>query len=209
MSAYFDCPAGRHDAAGRHRQRPARLTVEHREIDAAALLKGARFVGLPAQDERVRDLASRVDQARERKPVAPLGLQAVVRRALRDGRPGRRRRVSGVDGFPALATAEPGLLMTHCGVFRRRFPLLERTLNRAGRADRLWNIWSPYEPVVVQRLVNAFRSSITSRKQGRTVSGCRFWTIGRGFGTLEAKISHIVGDTECLPRFDSPSRKSS
>jgi len=54
-------------------------------LHAAALLDGTQFVGdLPAQAESVRNFASRVDQARERKPVASLRLQAVVRRLLRD-----------------------------------------------------------------------------------------------------------------------------
>src|SRR6516225_5990020 len=51
-----------HDVPGRHGQRPARISVEGREIYAAALLDGTQFVGdLPAQTESVRDLASRVD----------------------------------------------------------------------------------------------------------------------------------------------------
>jgi len=77
----FDGPAGRHDVPGWHGQRLARIAVEGREIGPAALLDGAQFVaGLPPQAESVRDLASRIAQARERRPIAPLGLQAVVRR---------------------------------------------------------------------------------------------------------------------------------
>jgi len=77
----LDGPAGRHDVPGWHGQRPARIAVEGREIGPAALLDGAQFVaGLPPQAESVRDLASRIAQARERKPIAPLRLQAVVRR---------------------------------------------------------------------------------------------------------------------------------
>jgi hypothetical protein len=49
---------------------------------------------------------------------------------------------------------------------RRRFSLLERMLNRAGRGERLWNIYSPYEPVVVQRLVNVFRVFYNFSKTG-------------------------------------------
>src|SRR6516164_9520636 len=81
----LDHPARCHDVPGRHGQRPARIAVEGREIYAAALLDGTQFVGdLPAQAKSVRDLASRVDQARKRKPVASLRLQAVARRLLRD-----------------------------------------------------------------------------------------------------------------------------
>src|SRR5207302_7299331 len=81
MSAYSMVLPARHDVPGWHGQRPAQIAVEGHEIDLAALLDGAPFVvGLPPQAESVRDLASRIAQARERKPIAPLGLQAVVRR---------------------------------------------------------------------------------------------------------------------------------
>src|SRR4051812_32185356 len=81
MLAYSMVLPARHDVPGWHGQRPARIAVEGHEIDLAALLDGAPFVvGLPPQAESVRDLASRIAQARERKPIAPLGLQAVVRR---------------------------------------------------------------------------------------------------------------------------------
>lgn len=84
MSAYSIIPPD----ATTHRAgmvSPARFAVEGREIYAAALLGSTQFIGeLPAQAESVRDLASRVDQARERQPVALLGLEAVVRRLMRD-----------------------------------------------------------------------------------------------------------------------------
>jgi hypothetical protein len=35
---------------------------------------------------------------------------------------------------------------------RHRFSLLERVLNTASRVDWIWNIYSPYNPVVIQRL---------------------------------------------------------
>src|SRR5690348_1559304 len=44
-----------------------------------SLPDGAQFVGgSPAQAGCLRDLAARVDQARERKPVSPLGLSRLL-----------------------------------------------------------------------------------------------------------------------------------
>jgi hypothetical protein len=49
---------------------------------------------------------------------------------------------------------------------RRRYSLLERTLNSASSVDRIWNIYSPYNPVVIQRLVNIPRL-LQLRQAGR------------------------------------------
>jgi transposase-like protein len=49
---------------------------------------------------------------------------------------------------------------------RRRFSLLERMLNRAGSTERIWNIYSPYNPVVVQRLLNIYRVFYNYAKPG-------------------------------------------
>lgn len=50
---------------------------------------------------------------------------------------------------------------------RRRFSLLERMLNRAGQGDRVWNIYSPYNPIVIQRLLNIYRVFYNFSKPGK------------------------------------------
>jgi hypothetical protein len=50
---------------------------------------------------------------------------------------------------------------------RRRYSLLERTLNSASRVDRIWNIYSPYNPVVIQRLLNIYRVFLQLCQEGR------------------------------------------
>jgi hypothetical protein len=49
---------------------------------------------------------------------------------------------------------------------RRRYSLLERTLNSASRVDRIWNIYSLYNPVVIQRLLNIYRVFYNYAKKG-------------------------------------------
>jgi transposase-like protein len=49
---------------------------------------------------------------------------------------------------------------------RRRFSLLERMLNRAGKGERVWNIYSPYNPAVIQRMLNIYRVFYNFSKRG-------------------------------------------
>ncbi|MGH6999879.1 MAG: hypothetical protein ACREEA_00005, partial [Stellaceae bacterium] len=50
---------------------------------------------------------------------------------------------------------------------RRRFSLLERMLNRASQSERVWNIYSPYNPVVIQRMLNIYRVFYNFSKVGK------------------------------------------
>jgi hypothetical protein len=79
---------------------------------------------------------------------------------------------------------------------RRRYSLLERTLNSASRVDRIWNIYSPYNPVVIQRLLNIYRvfynyaKRATTRRRRRCVSASPP-------GPSTSAGSSVFGPTDC------------
>ena len=88
-------------------------------LHAAALLDGTQFVGdLPAQAESVPDVASRVDQARERKlvlgledrcPLFGIMLWQIVPRVCRKNAPGpQSARRGGACPYPYAGHAERG-----------------------------------------------------------------------------------------------------